>query len=723
MHRPLGRLQPDHVVPYVPSLETADEITPGLINRVLDHHGFADDAAREQIGLSLREQPWKPVSVEEAEVAAAALRSRLATNQREEFVHVRHLFDASDSQSLTALESVATAPLLGVPKALVTTAASLAYAMHVGVQNCPSEKTVEAGHWLQAAAQGSESPLLKEFHPEAESDALAMMSHGAGLCIPVRRGFRRGATTVVLGEGPEDFALAQVLRQLHDTVVWLPGEELSLPSMQLFHLGNRNDQMTVTSASLDQAEVQRRIDELWDKRGFKMIEPAEEEKRPYTVLDPRDLDLHGRSMVVLQTAWDRPTSLPAAVMPDGSLETALALAAEVPPGLDPVKHRWQVTLTCADHPLPPLPPLTGTALITADQSLWQTFVRAADGGITYWSHRFDFVASGASLAGTLAAPKLLWPGIGSILERAAAATGTQLRPSAAGKRSAISERLLGSRTALESLAASPGWPLLRRFLSEDFCKDLPEGSWWKLKSAVVLSWEAVVEQNDVDWETPARRAQIDGWTRQGVLRRGLVLGCGHCPIVEFYPLAEVNQDYRCRRCGGGNSLVQERWKPSAGEPRWFYDLHPAVLELIANDGDVPLLATQYLRTRPWARPALVGEEFELLRDGNPFVEIDFALATNDELWLGEAKKGNKFEGNHREQKREVCKLLRGCSAVGATGLVLATAQSAWSTELVGIVQDELRGRRQAHKDVPEVRLLAGLREVPRLTSLSSDGTS
>ncbi|WP_406109929.1 hypothetical protein [Kitasatospora purpeofusca] len=219
---------------------------------------------------------------------------------------------------------------------------------------------------------------------------------------------------------------------------------------------------------------------------------------------------------------------------------------------------------------PPLPPLTGTALITADQNLWQTFVRAADGGITYWSHRFDFVASGASLAGTLAAPKLLWPGIGSILERAAAATGTRLRPSAAGKRSAISERLLGSRKALESLAVSPGWPLLRRFLFEDFCKDLPEGTWWKLKSAVVLSWEAVVEQNDVDWETPARRAQIDGWTRQGVLRRGLVLGCGHCPIVEFYPLAEVNQDYRCRRCGGGNSLVQERWKPSAGEPRWFY---------------------------------------------------------------------------------------------------------------------------------------------------------
>ncbi|MFK0195882.1 hypothetical protein [Kitasatospora sp. NPDC090308] len=722
LQRGLARLQPDHVVPYMPSGGTADEITPGLIDAVLARQGTADPAVLEQFRMSLRKQLWKPDYVEEAEAAATALRSRLAANQREDFRHVHHLFDAGGSHSLTALESVATSPVIGVPKPLVTTTASLAYAMHVGVQESPSETSVEPRHWLEAAARGSESPLLKEFHPEAEPESLPMMSHSAGLCIPVQRGFRRGATTMVLGEGPEDFALAQVLRQLHDTVVWLPGEELSLASMWLFQLGNRSDQMTVTSASLDQAEVQRRIDELWDKRGFRMIEPAEEERPPYTVVDPRDLELHGRSMVVLQTAWDQPASLPAVAMPDGSLETALALAATVPPGLDPTKHRWQVTLTCADHPLPPLPPLTDSALITADQSLWQTFVRAADGGITYWSHRFDFVAAGASLAGTLAAPKLVWPGIGSILERATAASSTRLRPSAAGKRTAIAERLLGSRKALEALAASPGWPLLRRFLPDDSRKDLPQSSWWKLKSAVVLSWEAVVAQGNAEWDTPARRTQIDEWTRQGVLRRGLVLGCGHCPIFEFYPLAEISQDYRCRRCGGANSLVQDRWKPF-GEPSWFFDLHPAVLELVANDGDVPLLATQYLRTQPWARPALVGEEFELLRDGNPFVEIDFALATYDELWLGEAKKGDKFDGNRKEQKREICKLLEGCSVVGATGLVLATAQPAWSAELIGIIQDELRGRRKAHKDAPEVRLLAGLWKDPQLTLLSPNSAS
>jgi len=160
LQRGLARLQPDHVVPYVPSGGTADEIIPGLIDAVLARQGIDDAAVLEQFGLSLREQPWNPDYVEEAEAAAAALRSRLAANQREDFLHVHHLFDADDSHSLTALESVATSPVIGVPKPLVTTAASLAYAMHVGVQECLSETSVEPRHWLQAAARGSESPLL-----------------------------------------------------------------------------------------------------------------------------------------------------------------------------------------------------------------------------------------------------------------------------------------------------------------------------------------------------------------------------------------------------------------------------------------------------------------------------------------------------------------------------------------------------------------------------------
>ncbi|MEV7317345.1 hypothetical protein AB0N56_30865 [Streptomyces microflavus] len=711
----LARLQPDHVVAHHPSWDTADQVAPGLVRAAVAEHDLPHDAYREQFEEAVRKSRWNAPVVMEAEAAASTLRARIAANQQNEPVHVHALFDAEDDPSLTPLASVTTDPLIGVPQPLVTTPAALAYAMHVGVEERPYEGVVETRQWLEAAARGEESPLLNELHPTAEVPVHPVMSHRAGLCIPVRRGHQQAQATVVFGDRPEDFALAQVLRQLHDYVAWLPSGDTSLASFWLFNRSIRGAELKATSASLAPEEIQARIDGIWGQPGSPVTESAAE-GRPYSVVDPLDLEFRGRSMVVLHTAWDQPRSLPASVTPDGSVETALALAGEVPPGLDARKHRWQVTLICADHPIPPLPELTTSALITPDQSPWQTFVRAADGGITYWSHRFDFVASGASLAGTLAAPKLAWPGIRKILQQATEAAGTQFRPSAAGKRAAITERLLGSRKALEALAASPGWQVLRLYLPDTSRRDLPVHSWWKLKSAVVLSWEAITAHEQDGWDAAARRAQVDEWTTQGVLRRGLVLGCVHCPIFEFYPLAEISQQYRCRRCGGDNSLVQDRWKPF-GEPRWFYDLHPAVLELVANDGDVPLLATQYLRSQAWARPGLVGEEFELLRDGNPFVEMDFALATSDELWVGEAKKTGSLADSPRSRKREAAKLIEGCIAVRADGLILATAQSAWAEVTVGALREEIRGCRSAGRAVPRIRLLTGLRSRPKLAWL------
>ncbi|GGR07969.1 hypothetical protein [Kitasatospora griseola] len=716
VQRCLARLQPDHVVPYVPTWGTADEVAPGLIQAVVARRDLPDGSAAEQFEEFLRKDRWGAPAAVEADEDAAALRVRLVAGQREqELLHVYGLFDAEDEQSLTPLASIATAPLIGVPQPLVTTPAALAYAMHVGVEKTPYEGTVEPRQWLEAAVRGDESPLLSDLHPQAGADAQPMMSHWAARCIPVRRGYRQARSTMVLGDSPEDFALAQVLRQLHEYVAWLPEGDVSLASFWLFDRRHGTEKLKVTSASLTPDEVRARIDKLWDERGYQLIEPAEE-KRPYTVVEPSDLELHGHSMVVLQTAWEQPRSLPASVAPDGSLMAALALAGEVPPGLDAARHRWQVTLTCANHPLPPLPELAAPAVTTADQDPWHTFVRAADGGITYWSHRFDFVPTGASLAGTLAAPKLLWPGIKKILHHAAQASETQLRPSAAGKRTAITERLLGSRKALEALAASSGWQILRLFLPDASHAELPAHSSWKLKSAVVLSWEAITAHESDGWNAAAARTQVDEWTTQGVLRRGLVLGCSHCPIFEFYPLAEISQQYRCRRCGGDNNLAQDRWKPF-GEPRWFYDLHPAVLELVANDGDVPLLATQYLRTQPQARPALVGEEFELLKNGSPFVEIDFALTTSDELWLGEAKKTDSLAESPKARKREICKLIDGCTAVGAHRLILATAQPAWADATIDALRQEVRGRRSAGRPVPEVQLLTGLRSKPELSWL------
>ncbi|MFJ2751198.1 hypothetical protein [Streptomyces sp. NPDC087297] len=702
---------------YTPSWATRDALNPGTIDRLLAEREITEGAEAEQFRQMLRKEPWNGSAAHEAGEAADRLRSRLGTNTREDLIQCSHLFDEANARELTPLAAIAAAPTIGVHRRLVSTVDALSYAMHVGIEESETDAQITAKEWRDAATQGTESPLLSQLHPDAIEGARAVRSHEAGLCVPVSRAFRPRRRVVVLGDQPEDFALAEALRQIRGPVTWLPWTEPGLSDMWLFS-GRTSGRLLVTSASLSMEEIRQRIEARWDKRPVRQIEPEEEERR-FEVVAPADIDLAHPSLVVLKDAWDQPRSLPATVERDGSLQTSLSLTAEVPRGLDPDKHRWQVTLTAGNHPLPPLTVLGSSTVTASDQSPWETFVRAADGGITYWSHRFDFVPSGASLAGSLASPKLSWPSIRRILQVAAATEGISILPSPAGKRAAITERLLGSRAALEALAASPGWPLLRRFLPDSAPDGYFEGSWWKLKSAVVLSWEAIAAHNASGWELSARREQIDQWTSQGVLRRGLILGCGHCPILEFYPLAEISQSYRCRRCGGDNQLTKDRWKPAAHEPRWFYDLHPAVLELVMNDGDVPLLATQHLRRQYWARQALVCEEFELLKDGNRIVEMDFAVATTEELWLGEAKSNDTLGDSPKARRREASKLMEGCALVGAAGLILATAKTQWSDTTVEAIRFEIGGRRGAGKPVPRISLLTGLGLSPQLTQLTN----
>ncbi|MCX3063725.1 hypothetical protein [Streptomyces beihaiensis] len=713
--RCLARLNPDHVLAYVPSWATYDGLNPGAIDRLLTERGISDSAAADQFRQMLYKEPWNSPVVQEAEAAADHLRLQLAPNKREDLIQCSHLFDDDNPRELTPLAAVATSPLIGVPRSLVSTADALAYAMHVGIEASTIGGQITDKEWREAATRGTESPLLSQLHPGVRDDSKAMRSHEAGLCVPITRSFRPQERVAVLGNQPEDFALAEVLRQIRGSVTWLPWAEPGISDMWLFS-GRGSDRLLVTSASLSTEETHQRINARWENRPIRHIEPEEEEHR-FDVVAPVNINLDNPFMVVLRDTWDQPRSLPVTVESDGSLQTSLSLAAEVPRGLDPNRHRWQVTLIAHNHPLPPLPALSSTVTATG-QNPWETFVRAGDGGVTYWSHRFDFVPSGASLAGSLASPKLAWPGIKRMLQVTASTHAVEVLPSPAGKRAAITERLLGSRTNLEKLAASPGWALLRRFLPNSAQDDIPEGSRWKLKSAVVLSWEAVAAHDDTDWDMTARRGQIDQWTSQGVLRRGLILGCGHCPILEFYPLSEISQSYRCRRCGGENQLTKERWRPAAHEPRWFYDLHPAVLELVMNDGDVPLLATQYLRSQYWARQALVCEEFELIKDGNRFVEMDFALATTEELWVGEAKSNDSLGDSAKQRRREAGKLIEGCTLVGAVGLVLATAQAQWSVTTLEAIKSEIAGRRRAEKPVPKISLISGLGDAPQIAQLT-----
>ncbi|MFF2404430.1 IS3 family transposase [Streptomyces goshikiensis] len=68
---------------------------------------------------------------------------------------------------------------------------------------------------------------------------------------------------------------------------------------------------------------------------------------------------------------------------------------------------------------------------------------------------------------------------------------------------------------------------------------------------------------------------------------------------------------------------------------------------------------------------------------------------------------------------EACKLIEGCVALGAGGLVLATSKLRWSDTTVQVLQHEVQGRRVASRVTPKIVLLTGLGIRPDLTVLEA----
>ena len=165
--RCLAGLNPDHVLAYTPSWATLDTLNPGTADRLLAERGITDRAAAEQFMQMLRKEPWSGRPVHEAEVAADQLRSTLATNERDNLIQCSHLFDDDNARELTPLATVATTPLIGVPRNTVATAESLAYAMHVGIEESVFDGQSTVKDWREAALRGNESPLLSQLRPGA----------------------------------------------------------------------------------------------------------------------------------------------------------------------------------------------------------------------------------------------------------------------------------------------------------------------------------------------------------------------------------------------------------------------------------------------------------------------------------------------------------------------------------------------------------------------------
>ena len=137
---------------------------------------------------------------------------------------------------------------------------------------------------------------------------------------------------------------------------------------------------------------------------------------------------------------------------------------------------------------------------------------------------------------------------------------------------------------------------------------------------------------------------------------------------------------RCARCRRPFTLTEPGWQPPQAEPQWRYRLAEVFWQLLEHNGDLPLRALREVLGLGAGdrRPAAWVHEHDLWAPGAEHpIELDICAQRGPELWIGEAKLTDNM-GKGRQEKKKLQSLREAAELLQPHGIVLVTAESAWS---------------------------------------------
>jgi hypothetical protein len=582
--------------------------------------------------------------------------------------------------------------------------------------------------WLLSEGKRGTPPYSAVWHPAAAVSVLPLGLESAfdwgrhGLVV-IQRGFApRRPALLVAGDEAADFALALAWDRLYGRSLWLPSEwqpsldiassEMTAIRLELGEFGtdrnNRKGTVLVSTTSLGVETMTRLAEALnspllrsagesarfevgvpsFDGDGVRLLSVAGQSEYLFTVPVRKD----DRGVVMMM-----PAPVPAIDDPE------LAQSDDL---------RWQVDLELLGSAMPRGRGLDGQSLLAPGENVYLTNVRSGRDGISYDADRLDFIPAGTSPLARLARPRLRELGLAEWAQLLAGQSGLSFEPSSAGRRAETLRKLWVSRGDFVESMTGGLLPVLRAFQPTDkqSSRAYPDREGVVLLNGVregYLTFHGMLRFAGEGITTIDLRDGVDGLAARGVLRRGLVLGCGTCDRPSFVPLANLAQVNLCPRCGAPSDLARAQWRDPLEEPCWYYDLHPVARELLVEHGEVPLLLSSYLRSRTRRYDDV--SELEL-RDGsgNSVAEADLIAIGNDEVIIAEAKSNSELAGNVAEAKRAAAKRVKLAAVLRADQVVLATTRDEWSaSSVVEIGNAVARHTWQAERS-PAVRLITGL---------------
>lgn len=339
-----------------------------------------------------------------------------------------------------------------------------------------------------------------------------------------------------------------------------------------------------------------------------------------------------------------------------------------------------------------------------------TLARSSRHGTSYQAGRFDFVAAGIRPENRLARPALRDLSLEAWIAAACRQSDMTATPSDAGLRAGLLATMLGGRKEYADFFGGALLPALRamRPKGDGSRGAYPDGDGVKIASGEgVLDFAGMCRRAST-LSSIEVRLRLDAALRAGVLRRGLVLGCATCGRVQFQTVDRLGQLWTCLRCDASNDLNQPAWRLPHDEPGWYYDLHPAGRELLAQHGDTVALLSAHLRERAVGGIFDDVEEIEVTSAGKPKAELDLVAYYDDLLTVAECKSSAKNLARV-QLSSEVAKKCMAAAMLRADQILLATEDPEWSQSQQRWIQDAVnRFDRWSPAGRPKIVVVAGL---------------
>lgn len=542
-------------------------------------------------------------------------------------------------------------------------------------------------------------------------------------------GFPTDGAAIVVGDSADDFATAYAYERMLGFGVWLTPSMITDPTMAM-HIGGAYrgaaqavagaaKQLTISSVSLTDEELEQLLDVF--REDANSLNPFGQglpgTHRPTRALPqgvrigpPRINAGHWQRTVSDPTM--KRLSVPVSIESDGTATMRAPLESPFPATLlqqqgSPMPY-WYVSV---DFPEVHMPKARGVpqefTAHSSDQS--HVPVRSSRDGLSFHSRTGGLVVYGMQLNALMQEPRLRILGVHRWAQAMARRTGMDAQLSQPGMNARQVELRLSGRDQLISLVAGAFHPALMRFAT---LKDRDGNTATGIKSRTEFpDNDGVVLDGDpyLSFESlrkivhPIREEELRGWIDRlsgaALLRRGFVLNCRECGRASFVSLESSSQRFECARCSAVNELTAERWRVG-NEPGWFYDLHPSFRELLADHGDVGLLAAHRIRARSQRYSDTA--EMEFRSKGTPICEIDLIAHADSEVIVVEAKSNNRLGSTRKQVNEAARKKVAIAAALRADRLILATSQPIWAEGTIRALESAKSNEPSAANIVIEV---------------------